>query len=575
MNKHEHLIDIMKKINSSINLRGLLNIIIDSAKTLINSEGASFIIYDKQCDDLVFDLVLSDKGEILQGKRIKIGEGIAGIVAQEKKPQIINDVRNSDSFSPIMDELSGFVTKNICAVPITIQDTLLGVIEVVNSKNEGGFTEEDIKMLQYLSDATAIAINKHELLSSLKNRVAELTCIYEISQSIYFTFDIDSLLKRILNAVNRVIKAEKCSFVILDDNSNRVKHFVSTTGEHHHIDLENSLMTHVIKTGDPLLVFNAEKDFTFSSTTGDGKKYQSNSFICVPMKLRDRIIGVLNVTDKPKGITFDSFDLRVLSTVANQVAETYDNILHEKKSIENDKLQKELEIASNIQKMFLSPIPQSTKYEIGAFTIAASIVGGDFYECSVLNENLLALSMGDVSGKGVPAALYMNGIRNSIRYEAFHYSNPKQMVETINQWAYNESKNGMFCTMAQTYIDHEKNSITFYSAGHNDQLFYQKRDDIFISINGKGKPLGINAKEIFEPIELFYHSGDMLILFTDGLIDEFADNIYTEESLIHLIQENNEKSAKEITSIVKENISQASAQGLQLDDSTLLIIKFL
>jgi sigma-B regulation protein RsbU (phosphoserine phosphatase) len=237
------------------------------------------------------------------------------------------------------------------------------------------------------------------------------------------------------------------------------------------------------------------------------------------------------VTDKPKGMIFDSFDLRVLSTVANQVAETYDNIIHEKKSIEREKLQKELDIASDIQYMYLSPIPQIKECEIGAFTIPASIVGGDFYECTVLDEKNILLTMGDVSGKGVPAALYMNGIRNSIRYSALNYKGHIAMVKTINDWAYRESKNGMFCTMAQSYIDLEKKEITYYSAGHNDQLFYQKKDDMFIAVNARGKPLGINIEEDYIPSRIQYSSGDMLLLFTDGLIDDFVDNVSLQKNL--------------------------------------------
>jgi sigma-B regulation protein RsbU (phosphoserine phosphatase) len=198
MDQHKLLIDIMKKINSSINIKELLNIIIDSAKTLLKADGASFLIYDKKTDELVFDMVLSDKGEIIQGKRLKIGEGIAGHVAKTRDPKIINDVNKSDKFSNTMDAISGYNTKSICAVPVIMQDDLFGVFEVVNSSKEKGFEDNDIEMLQYLSDASAIAINKHELLNSLKNRVSELTCIYEISQSIYFTFDIDSLLEKIL-----------------------------------------------------------------------------------------------------------------------------------------------------------------------------------------------------------------------------------------------------------------------------------------------------------------------------------------------------------------------------------------
>lgn len=575
MNKNKALINIMKKINSSANLQELLGIIIDSAKNLLDVEGASFLIYDHGTDELVFDLVLSDKGEILQGKRLKMDEGVAGAVARESKARIINDVGECAEFSNCMDSITGFVTRNICAVPITIQGKLFGVFEVVNSLNRDGFSEEDLQMLHYLADASGIAVNKHELLNSLKNRVAELTCIYEISQSIYFTFDIEIFLKRILDAVNRVIEAEKCSIMILDDNGKSVKYFISTVEAKHPIDLENSLMYHVVKTGDPLLVFNMENDFRNSKIRESGKGYRSNSFICVPMKVREKIIGVLNVTDKPKGLAFDSFDLRVLSTVATQVAETYEIIVNEQDSIERDKFQKELDIASNIQEMTLSPVPAVDGVSFGAFSIPANMVGGDFYEFTVLKNNTIVLTVGDVSGKGIPAALYMNGIRSSIRYEALHFESPQKMIHSVNQWAYGESKNGMFCTLSQAFVYTHEKKIVFYSAGHNDQFLYRKADDLFISLNSKGKPLGIHDKEMYKPIEFSYSSGDMLILFSDGLIEDFTENVISEEGLMELIRSNYSKTSGEIVEIVKTIISQASTERRMNDDSTLLIAKFL
>lgn len=575
MNKNKTLISIMKKINSSANLQELLGIIIDSAKNLLAAEGASYLMYDQNSEELVFDLVLSDKGEILQGKRLKLDEGVAGAVAREGKARIINNVGECAEFSNCMDSITGFVTRNICAVPITIQGKLIGVFEVVNTIGRDGFSDEDLQMLYYLADASGIAVNKHELLNSLKNRVAELTCIYEISQSIYFTFDIEIFLKRILDAVNRVIEAEKCSIMILDETGKSVKYFVSTVDANYPIDLENSLMYHVVKTGDPLLVFNMEKDLRNSRIKENGKDYRSNSFICLPMKVRDRIVGVLNVTDKPKGMAFDSFDLRVLSTVANQVAETYENIINEKGAIERDRFQKELDIASNIQQMTLSPVPEVSGMSFGAFSIPANMVGGDFYEFSVLKNDKIALTVGDVSGKGVPAALYMNGIRSSIRYEALHFESPESMIHSVNQWACSESKNGMFCTLSQAFVCSKEKKIVFYSAGHNDQFLYRKEEDIFISINSKGKPLGIKDEEIYKPVEFTYSSGDMLILFSDGLIEEFTENVISEERLMKLIRANYSKTSGEITEIFKTIISQASKERPQADDSTMLIAKFL
>ena len=153
---------------------------------------------------------------------------------------IVNDVSCDERFCHDIDAASGFITRSLIAVPVKVRDRLIGVLEAVNSTRTEGFADNDLAMLDYIADAAAISINNRELMANLKNRADELTCIYEISQSIYFTFDIREFLGRILKAVNKVINAERCSFVILDETGKNVEYFVSTKGSTFTIDLENS-----------------------------------------------------------------------------------------------------------------------------------------------------------------------------------------------------------------------------------------------------------------------------------------------------------------------------------------------
>ncbi len=574
MQQYKKIIEIMNKINSAMSLKTLLSLIIDSAKELINAEGASYLVLDEKSDELIFDIVISDKGEIIQGKRIKVGEGIAGLVAKNREPIIIDNVEQCDNFYEAIDSSTGFKTKNIIAVPVMIRDQLIGVLEVVNSYRPNGFIEDDIHMLQYLADAAAVAINKNDLLTNLKNRVDELTCIYEISQSIYFTFDIDEFLLRVLNAVNSVIRAKRCSFLILNEDNTSVEHFVSTTGNNKFsIDLENSLMAHVIKTGDPLLVYDVEQDMKMIPSMNRDKKYRSNSFITVPMKLKDRVIGVLNVTDKPQGDIFNSFELRVLSTVANQVASTFENIVLEKDVQEKAKLDRELALAGEIQTHSLSTIPGDLPdISIGAFSIPAQSMGGDFYEITPFDDNHIAGSVGDVSGKGIYAAIFMNSIRNALRFEALTCKNPKKLVSRINKWAYRESRNGMFCTFFYTLIDRKNKIFHYTSAGHNSQLFYRAKDQSFHLLKTRGRPLGLSEEYDYGLESMSYAKGDILVLFTDGLIEDVSGENITLDDFKRYIKENNTISAVEMVDTIKE-MNQCQVKEIN-DDSTLMIIKF-
>ncbi len=574
MSEYEKIITIMNQINSSINFQNLLNTIIDSAKELLRAEGASLLLLDEENDELIFDVVVSEKGEIIRGKRLKVGEGIVGYVARHEEDVIVRDVSGDKRFYTEIDMRSGFVTKSIIAVPVKMKEKLIGVLEVVNSTRPESFIDRDMTMLKYIADAAAVAINNHELVISLRNRVNELTCIYEISQSIYFTFDIREFLYKILKAVNEVIKAEKCSFVIVNEIGTDVEYFVSTKDDNYSVDLENSLMAHVLKTGDPLLVYDVENDAQFITAQEKTKRYNSKSFICVPMKLRERVVGVMNVTDKPRGEIFDSFDLRVLSTVANQVAETYENVLLQKEKYERERINNELSIAADIQMRSMSVIPEwISEVSIGAFTIPSSYVGGDFYDITVFDERFFSGSVGDVSGKGIPAAIFMNSVRNALRFEAVMNKEPLTIMERINNWVYRESLSGMFCTFFYFLADLKKKIVTYCSAGHNAQLYFESETNTFHTLKTKGRPLGIEENAEFESGTFSYESGDFLILFTDGLVEESYEGMMQINDIKDYIRTNRLIEADAIADTVKKRIMDSKTE-LMRDDSTFVLIKF-
>lgn len=572
---YKKIIEIMNKLNSSTNYQQLLLIIIDSAKELVNSEGASLLLLDEETGELMFDIVVSEKGEIIRGKRIKIGEGIAGYVAAAGEGLIVNDVRSDQRFCSDIDVMSGFRTRSLVATPVRNRGKLIGVLEAANANSPAGFTDNDLYTLQYLADAASVSINNRELLISLKNRADELTCIYEITQSIYFTFDVDEFLMRILHAVKDVLKAERCSFVILDETGKGVRHFVSTTGEHHAVDLSKGMIAHVLENGDPLLVYNIEEDSKIMNSETRSAHYGTKSFICVPMKIRERVTGVLNVTDKRRGEVFDSFDLKVLSAIANHVAETFENLLLQKKLVERENIEKELAIASHIQLHALPPVPEQVRGgSIGAFTLPSSYVGGDFYEISLHDDGMISVAVGDVSGHGIPAAIFMSMVRNTLRYEAMWGRDPAELIPRVNLWVCRESKNEMFCTYFYCVIDPTARRMLYSSAGHDEQLLYRSGADEFVILKTKGVPLGTFRDGQYGVGSVSYEPGDFLVLYTDGLIEEGTERPFTMETIMDFIRTHKSVSGKQMVADIRAAIDTSFREEYAEDDITLLVVKF-
>jgi sigma-B regulation protein RsbU (phosphoserine phosphatase) len=429
-------------------------------------------------------------------------------------------------------------------------------------------------LLTYIADAAAIAIHNNELLVDLNCRVEELSCIYEISQSIYFSSEVEVLLARVIKAISRVMHADRCSFLILSDDKFSVEYYVSSIPGNYTPELENSLIAHVARTGDPLLVYNLDDDQKFSSRKKYGS-YKSKSFVCIPMKIRNNVIGVLSVTEKAENDPFDSFDLQVLSTISQQVAEMYDNVKNYNDELERRRIEHDLIIAAEIQRQSFANFPEKIgAITLGGFIRPARYVGGDFFEVSESGSNLICASIGDISGKGIPAAMFLSTVRNSLRHEMLKSVNPEVLLPNVNRLVYAESCNGMFCTFFYAVADCEKKEIQYASAGHNPQYFYDTSADNFIELTTLGRPFGIIQESSYGTNRISYEKNDLLILFTDGLVDQGGYADFTIDQLFDHIRQNKGSNGKEISDSLCKKIEDRSGTKEPFDDSTFLVIKF-
>lgn len=161
--------EISLKINSKLNLHELLKLTMNLIKEKLNVEACSLMILDRNKKELVFEVALGEKGRDIQKYSIKIGEGIAGKVAETGKPIIANDVRKNPLFTPKFDYLTSFKTRSLLCVPLIHQDEMIGVIEVINKKNSEKFTVSDLKLLQAIANQASIAIKNAILYQELKD----------------------------------------------------------------------------------------------------------------------------------------------------------------------------------------------------------------------------------------------------------------------------------------------------------------------------------------------------------------------------------------------------------------------
>ncbi len=572
---------INRQINSTMSLPDLLAVILEIATEIVSAEGASLLLCEPETGDLAFHIISGEKKEILRGEKVPQGKGIVGIVAKTLSPLIINDAQNDLRFFKEIDNKSNFVTRNILCVPMLVIGKLVGVLEAVNAVGRHEFNDSDLRLLSYIADQAAIAIHHRQLVDQLTSRVEELTALHEISQAVSFSKMDDSIFNIIIQAIAGSLNVDKCSLLLFDPGIGKLVikaccGLPDAVSEGTVVDMKNSIAGHVFKTGEPLLVSDPEKDLPFNPDSHD-RPYNTRSFISVPIRSKNTIFGVLNLTDKHDSSLFDQINLRAVSTVANYLAEVYMNLQYQRDFEMQKRLAQEIDIAAEIQKKILPKIPpffNSTR--LAAFNKPAKEVGGDFYDFFPFDQNKYSVLVADVSGKGIPSALFMGSSRNIIRAEMRMNNHPGTLLSHSNRYIFEDSEYGMFVTLFYALIDTHNRFITYGSAGHNDQLFIRRRDREVIKLNAQGIPLGLEQDLAYEEKILLYEPGDMLVLFTDGVLEYLGDKDIDagESALIDLALQHLDSNPPSLITHLRNNLADNAVDSDFMDDFTVLSIQF-
>ena len=244
--------------------------------------------------------------------------------------------------------------------------------------------------------------------------------------------------------------------------------------------------------------------------------------VTVPLVSQGGFIGLVNLGPRLSGRPYTSDDLRLLDGLADHTAPAVRVALlvrrHESELRERERVDNEMHVAQLIQQQFLpKQLPDLQGWEIDASYRAARAVGGDFYDFIDLPGGRLALVIGDVTGKGVPAALVMATTRSILRSEAPRLIEPGRVLASINDQIINDTPAAMFATCLYAVLDPATGFLKFANAGHN--LPYLRTPEGVVELRARGMPLGLMSAMTYEEVEARIEPGDTLLLHSDGLME--------------------------------------------------------
>lgn len=250
--------------------------------------------------------------------------------------------------------------------------------------------------------------------------------------------------------------------------------------------------------------------------------------------------------------------------------------------IEQQRLQKELQVAQEIQQMLLpDDFPDMIGYDIGSYYQAAKEVGGDLFDFVEVDDNSIGICVADVSGKGVPGSLVMTMIRTALRLEARGNKDTSDVLKRVNSFVTDDIRKGMFVTMFYVCLDSKERMVSYSSAGHNPIILYRGKSKKTYYLNPSGFPIGITLPDIrlfgerIQSDRIRLHPDDILVLYTDGITEAMnaQRELYGEERFLAAIRKYGHLDVAEFVKKIKDDILSFTGGFEQNDDITFVAIK--
>ena len=413
-------------------------------------------------------------------------------------------------------------------------------------------------------------------------QVKNLQALLEVSKAMAGHLPLDDLLQVIVRKTTEVMDADRTSLFLFDEHQNTLWTKVAQGLDGSNVirfPLGVGIAGDVAKTHKGANIPDAYADPRFDPTTDQLTGYHTRSILCLPMMSNERLIGVAEVLNKREGKVFDLEDEALLEALSAHAAIALERAQLTEAYIEKQRMEETLRLAHDIQMDLLPkqlpPFSNRSKLDLHAAMIPAQEVGGDLYDFFLIDEHNLFFVIGDVSGKGVPAALFMAVAKTLIKAFARKGLLPHEVLTTVNTELCLHNESCTFVTMFCGVLNTTTGEIQYTNGGHNPPLLVQQGGEGFYFGESGGMVLGILEDANFQTHTMQLKPGDSLFMYTDGVTEaiDAQSALFSEERLKQVFLTLRQKSSQEIIEGILEQLRQFSEGQPQFDDITMMNVK--
>lgn len=417
------------------------------------------------------------------------------------------------------------------------------------------------------------------VIADAERKLGHSQSLVEASKLLNSTLDLHQLLEIILEIALKNTDAEAGTIYLVDEKSDTIWSKVSDLEKKIEVRLEmgKGVAGHVAKSGDTINIADAYQHPNFTKKFDQLTGFRTKSMLCMPMRNEEnKIVGVFQLINKKTG-KFTEEDEQFLQDLSVHAALALRQTELHKEALEKKAIACEIAIARDIQSYILpKTLPQIYGYEFAATNLPSEVVSGDYYDFITHHGEKICFVIGDVAGKGIPAALMMAGLRTAMHAQALVGVDmtPALFIERVNQLIYESSPHNKFITLFYGELFLDTGRIVYVNAGHNPP-FYANCKGQFAPLMTNGLPLGVKLDAIYKTGELYLQKGEYLYLYTDGVTEAMNahEQEFGEENLLSVLRQNNKTlAAQMLMEQVVRNVQIFRGESAQNDDLTMAVV---
>jgi len=360
----------------------------------------------------------------------------------------------------------------------------------------------------------------------------DLRQILQVSKLLNADLDLDTVLKSILSVAETVMQAQACSVWLIEPETNDLVCRIATgqvgqkVKEVYRSKQGEGIIGSVAETGKPLLIPDAYKDPRFNPAFDRQTGFRTRCMLTVPLRARGKIIGVAQVLNRRSSEgtpeIFDELDMVKFGALADHAALAVENARLHREILEQKLLEHDVNSARAIQDSFLPhTFPKLLRFRFAAKSKPTMGVGGDLYDIFEMTEDLVGLTIADVTGHGVSAALYMARTVSELKHISHRYRDPSETIKALNSVLTGQFISGQFVTLLYGILDTRIGRFTWAGAGHPPAVLSRSDGSVEFLHTREGMPLGIFDDANYSDESVDLSPGDRLLMYTDGVIEAF------------------------------------------------------